>query len=323
MIQVEVHPDGDGCLVVQWDLEGEGPVDIAVGPTPESIDHAHAVTAAAGERTARLTDLAPGRHYVSVAPSGGGSAVVAAERRVPFEGVRNFRDLGGYRTSSQARTRWGQVFRADALHQLTAVDLVAFERLGLRVVYDLRSDDERSRAPNPMDSMQVALLARLSTGDRPDLSSRQASLEGERWLHEQYVGMLATAGLLFGQLLSGLTDPDGLPAVFHCAAGKDRTGLTAALLLSWLEVPRETVLDDYELTGRWRTIEDEQPALRFLLDSGMSEEAAVASLGAPRWVLADAMATLDDEYGGIEAYLRGPAGMERSTLDELRRRLIR
>ena len=271
----------------------------------------------------RLTDLAPGRHYVSVAPSGGGSAVVAAERRLPFEGVRNFRDLGGYRTSSEGWTRWGHVFRADALHQLTAVDLVALERLGLRVVYDLRGDDERRREPNPMQSRQFALLGPQSSGDRPDLSDRQEAGDGERWLHDQYRGMLADAAPLFGQLLSSLTDPDGLPAVFHCAAGKDRTGLTAALLLSWLGVDRETVLDDYELTGVWRTIEHEQPALRSLVACGMSHEAAVASLGAPRWVMAETLATLDADYGSIEAYLSGPAAMERATLDELRHLLVR
>jgi len=59
--------------------------------------------------------------------------------------------------------------------------------------------------------------------------------------------MLKEAGPLFGELLSRLTQPHGLPAVFHCAGGKDRTGMAAALLLSWLEVDRETVLDDYEL----------------------------------------------------------------------------
>jgi protein-tyrosine phosphatase len=320
---VEVEPDGEGCLVVRWELRREGAVDVAVGPTPEAIDHAQVLRARAGERSARLTDLAPGRHYVSVAPRDGGSAVVAAERRVPFEGVTNFRDLGGYPTASGRRTRWGQVFRADALHKLTADGLVAFARLGLRVVYDLRGDDEREREPNPMESRQVALLSGMPTEERPNRSALQQAMDGEWWLHEQYLGMLATAGPLFGRLLSGLTDPEGVPAVFHCAGGKDRTGMTAALLLSWLGVDRETVLDDYELTARWRTLDNEQMFLPELLATGMSPEAASGLLGAPRWVMAEALTVLDDEYGGIEAYLRDPAEMDASTLEELRRVLVR
>jgi protein-tyrosine phosphatase len=249
--------------------------------------------------------------------------VVAAERRLPFEGVTNFRDLGGYLTPSGGRTRWGQVFRSDALHQLTAADLVAFERLGLRVVYDLRSDDERQREPNPMESLQLALLGRLPTQAGQDWKALQHEADGERWLYEQYAAMLATAGPLLGQLLSGLTDIDGLPAVFHCAGGKDRTGLAAALLLSWLGVDREVVLDDYELTSRWRTVETDRAILDHLVSQGCSTEAAAASLGAPRWVMAQVLDVLDNEYGGIETYLLGPAGMDQGALLALQRLLIR
>jgi protein-tyrosine phosphatase len=319
---VVVESDGDGGVVVRWELRGEGAVDVAVGHTPDAIDHAHALRAPAGERSARLSGLAPGRHYVSVAPHDGGSAVVAAERRLPFEGVTNFRDLGGYATSSGRHTRWGQVFRADGLHKLTPTDLVAFERLGLRVVYDLRTDDEREREPNPMASRQVSLINRRVIREMPDWSGFQDARDGERWLHERYVDMLAHAGPDLGRLLGGLADPGGVPAVFHCAAGKDRTGLTAALLLSWLGVERATVLDDYELTGECWTFEDDRQARERLLATGMSAVAAASTLGAPRWVMAETLTVLDDVYGGVEAYLRGPAGVARSTLDALRDALV-
>jgi protein-tyrosine phosphatase len=319
---VIVEPEDGGSIVVRWELRGEGAVDVAVGLTPDAIDHAHALRAPARERSARLRGLEPGRHYVSVAPHDGGSAVVAAERRLPFEGVTNFRDLGGYPTSSGGRTRWGHVFRADGLHKLTTTDRVAFERLGLRVVYDLRTDDERERAPNPMASRHVSLINRRVIREMPDWSGFQDERDGERWLHERYVDMLAHAGPDLGRLLSGLAAPDGVPAVFHCAAGKDRTGLTAALLLTWLEVDRATVLDDYELTGECWALDDDRPTRDRLLATGMSAVAAASTLGAPRWVMAETLTVLDDEYGGVEAYLRGPAGMERSTLDALRRILV-
>ena len=69
------------------------------------------------------------------------------ERRVPFEGIQNFRDLGGYPTAGGGEVRWGQLYRGAALHKLTPADVVAFGRLGVRTVYDLRGDVERTEFP--------------------------------------------------------------------------------------------------------------------------------------------------------------------------------
>jgi protein-tyrosine phosphatase len=319
---IEVEVEGDGALVVRWELLGDGPVDIAIGPTPEAIDHAHAVHAPAGERAARVPAPGSGRHYVSVAPQRGGSAVVGAERRLPFNGVTNFRDLGGYPTADGGRTRWGQVFRADALHHLTPADLVAFEGLGLRVVYDLRSPEERERRPNPVPSRPLQIFGARDPDFRPDRSTLQARIDGQRLLQQGYVNLLGNAAPQFGRLLSGLVEPDGLPAVFHCAAGKDRTGLTAALLLTALGVEREAVLDDYELTAACWTGERDHSHVAWLLETGMSRDAAMAVFDAPRWVMAETLATIDGDYGGIETYLCGPAGMDAASVDALRAALV-
>jgi protein-tyrosine phosphatase len=329
---VEVEPEGEGALVVRWVLEDEGKpapegvpgtaVEVAVGPTPEAVDHAGAVAVGEDRREVRLTGLAPGRYYASVAPRAGGSAVVAGERRVPFKGVTNFRDLGGYPAGDGGRTRWGVVFRADALHRFTDADLAAYRRLGVRAVVDLRGDAERERAPNPVASHQLALLDANPVGPRPDPGALRERIDGERQLALSYRRMLDNAGPLFGRLLTGLAQPDGLPAVFHCTGGKDRTGMTAALLLTWLGVPRQTVLDDYELTARWRTLEHQGDTLRMLLATGMAHDAALGFLGAPRWVMAEALEALDAEHGGIEAYLRGPGRMREDTLAALRSVLV-
>jgi protein-tyrosine phosphatase len=133
--------------------------------------------------------------------------------------------------------------------------------------------------------------------------------------------MLADAGPLFGRLLTGLASADGLPAVFHCTGGKDRTGMSAALLLELLGVPRSVVLDDYELTSQFRRREHQMETYENLLAIGMSAEAAGAILGTPRWAMDEALSVLDDEYGGVERYLTNHAGMPVDTLLELRARL--
>jgi protein-tyrosine phosphatase len=324
VIDALVEPEGGG-LVVRWTLDGDDVgVDIGVGPGPEAIDHVHTHTVPAGERSVRIDDVsrAPGRHYVSVAPHGGGGAVVAAERRVPFEGVTNFRDLGGYRTTSGRRTRWGLVFRSDALHRFTSEDRRLYEALGLHVVYDLRNDDERGLHPNPFASTQITLLSRDADAPLPDRSDWQDADAGERMLREMYGGLLANAGPTFGRLLAGLAEPEALPAVIHCTGGKDRTGMAAALLLELLGVPRQQVLDDYELTSRYRLREHQTESLENMLAAGMAPEAAAAVLGCPRWAMAGALEELDDRYRGIDAYLTGPAGLAPATLERLRGTLV-
>jgi protein-tyrosine phosphatase len=214
------------------------------------------------------------------------------------------------------------VFRSDALYRLTPSDRVVYDQLGIVAVYDLRSNDERERHPNPMPSRQVALESQVPRDEFNDGSALRSAADAESRLRDVYLAILATAGPLFGELYSGLADQARLPAVFHCAGGKDRTGLAAALLLSWLGVDRAAVLDDYELTGRTLTVERHQEILARFIATGMSQEAALGLLAAPRWVMATALEAVDAEYGGVEAYLRGPAALAPQSLQALRDLLL-
>jgi protein-tyrosine phosphatase len=146
--------------------------------------------------------------------------------------------------------------------------------------------------------------------------------DGENVLRDLYVGLVDHAATRIGELFTGLGDDDGLPAVFHCHAGKDRTGVVAALLLEALGVERETVLDDYELTARYRLRTHQAGTHQRLLDLGMSPEAAAGVLTTPRWAMQEALHHLDDRHGGVERYLTGPAGMTPATLARLRRVLV-
>ncbi len=328
VVQVAVEGDGRGDLEVSWVLEGRGPVEVAVGPTPEGIDHGTPRAIVAGEDRVVLRDLGPGRHYVSVAPMGSGSGVVAAERLVPLEGSVNFRDLGGYRTAGGGRTRWGRVFRSDALHALTVEDVAVVGQLGLRVVYDLRHEVERSRRPSvlPDDVRSEVLSIGGAAGQHREITERilDGEVEGidDAFMAEVYRQMAERDAGTLARLLSGLTDPDGLPALFHCTAGKDRTGVTALLLLSVLGVDEETVLDDYELTGRYWT-EHRIAGLRPRFEAkGIDIERFQALFAAPRSAMASMLAMLHEQYGTVERYLVEAGGMAPETPDELRRLLV-
>jgi protein-tyrosine phosphatase len=324
--EVAVNRDEPGDLSISWDLDGgDTAVDVSIGSTPESIDHDHAITVPAGQRSARLKDLGPGRHYISVAPHEGGAALVAAERRLPFEGVLNFRDLGGYRTAGGGRTRWGQVFRADSLHHLTPMDHALFEGLGLRVIYDLRTEREREQRPNAVtdaEELRSVWLPLIAANQLEASTFAERLKDGERFLFDVYQGMVSNSARSFGDLLAGLTKPNGLPAVFHCAAGKDRTGMTAAILLTVLGVSEDDVLDDYELTSRHRSEQRREEIMSSLEDLGLAPEIAAGLLSTPRWVMSSIMDGIRTTYRSVEGYLLGPAGMDQPTIDDLRRLLV-
>jgi protein-tyrosine phosphatase len=257
-----------------------------------------------------------------VAPHDGGSTVVAAERRIPFEAVTNFRDLGGYRTRSGGRVQWGRIFRSDALHGMTDGDLATYDALGLRAVYDLRGEVEVAEQPNPMPSRSLPILTRPA-GDDTSLSfDGMTSKDGERVLADIYIRSFDHSAERIGELFSALTESDGLPAVFHCHAGKDRTGLVAALLLETLGVGRASILDDYELTARYRLRAQQDQTFERLLKVGLAPEAAAGVLTAPRWAMAAALEYLDRQYESIESYLTGPAAMTLPTLRRLRDELL-
>ena len=135
-----------------------------------------------------------------------------------------------------------------------------------------------------------------------------------------YLGHIDHAATRFGELFCALAEDDGLPALFHCHGGKDRTGLAAALLLEALGVERQAILDDYELTARYWQRDDQ--VFERLMNAGLPPEAAVGVLSAPRWVLASALEYLDRDYNGIEPYLTGPGAMRSADLRRLSDRLL-
>jgi len=214
------------------------------------------------------------------------------------------------------------VFRADALAGMTPADLAAYQVLAVRCVYDLRGEAEREARPDPFPSEARPMVAGIG-GPAPGARTGRTARDGEGFLRDLYRGMLEGAAPYLGRLLTDLGDPDRLPAVVHCTGGKDRTGVVAAVLLESLGVPRELVLDDYELTSRYRRREHQASSFDTLLAAGLAPEAAGAVLGAPRWAMADALAWLDRTEGGVGPYLTGPARMDPGAVARLRDLLVK
>jgi protein tyrosine/serine phosphatase len=172
----------------------------------------------------------------------------AAERFVGLEGCSNFRDLGGWSAGGGRRVRRGLVFRSDGLHELTARDVQHLrERVGIRHVIDLRTPVEVEHEVHGALVAPPVLYHHVSLLEARRATPRRLG-PGERFeLDRFYLGILRRGGRGVARVLELLAaSPE--PAVFHCAAGKDRTGVVAALLLALLGVDDAQIAEDYALT---------------------------------------------------------------------------
>ena len=252
------------------------------------------------------------------------------ERRLVLEGPVNFRDLGGYETSDGRSVRWGRVYRSDSLESLTPTDVARLEDLGVRFVCDLRRDEERATAPSRVLGHPTIRIEHLAVGgiaaETKSMAARMMRGEipelGVEAMAQVYVTILDLHADSFSTVVARAADPEALPIVVHCTAGKDRTGVATALILGALGVDDETIATDYELTTEFHSlakIAEVRPQLEAV---GIEFAKVEAYWSAPRAVMAAALEGIRERWGGIDDYLRGPGGIAEETLDSLRLNLL-
>jgi protein-tyrosine phosphatase len=246
-----------------------------------------------------------------------------------LDGAMNCRDLGGYPTPEGKTVRTGALFRSDRLSELTEDDLEELSSYGIRTVVDFRTEAEAGRdrtrlwasvtthAPLPIGdeiAQQHDFLERLKLGEVTEVTHDDVAESYREILddhHHQYQAFMTLA-----------TDVDHLPLLFHCTAGKDRTGVAAAIILEACGVERVTVLDDYELTNELRAhrrIEQLRPSLE---EAGVDVEAVRPALSAPRPAMELALEHLDTAHGGAVGYIVNTLGLGHDGVETLRANLL-
>jgi protein-tyrosine phosphatase len=253
---------------------------------------------------------------------------VSAEQRPLLESVRNFRDLGGRRTAAGGRVRSGTLYRSGALHWLTEDDRSQLGQMGLRVVYDLRTEDERELAPTELpSSIRLELLPIGGTAARTrelwELVMRGEMTEvPPNFLFQVYESLAEDASSTFGRLFGLLASSTGTPGLIHCTAGKDRTGISVALLLSSLGVEDEDILDDYVRSAVVYSAPQMAKLRSRLEGTGIDVERYKAMFGAPREAMASFLDALRERYGSAQGYLVEEAGVEVGVFSELQNRFV-
>ena len=236
-----------------------------------------------------------------------------------LQGASNFRDLGGYLTANGQRVRRGQVFRSDHLAGLSAADVAQLQALGVGHSLDFRGVAEYTATPYDIPGVQ-----RVALTIEPTVVARMQALvaqgieptteETVELMRETYRDFVNRNADTFGRFIKHLLEQP-TPQVFHCTAGKDRTGFAAALLLSALGVDRAAIEHDYLLTNQ---LYRRDPRLE---GKGPAHVMKVLWQVQPEFLHA-AYEAVDAQHGGMQNYLHGAIGLSPQELAELRSLLL-
>ena len=240
--------------------------------------------------------------------------------------VINLRDLGGHRAAGGLVVRRGRIYRSAALSALDGTTLAAVRALGLRTVVDLRQNAERAAHPTPWEEIGCTdywCRDHEESGADLGLRLRDPALTAEdsrAFMADLYGTLPYVQAESYARLFRALGEDRG-PVLFHCAVGKDRTGVAAALILGALGVARETIVDDYAATARFDLLAS--PHARDNSVLGDTGRAAIAPLlTAEAAYLAAMFAAVETQSGSIDAYLRATLGLTDAEIEAFRDRSL-
>jgi len=248
-----------------------------------------------------------------------GTVTTTPDRHLELPNLFNLRDLGGYAGIDDRTVRWRRLFRADGLQRLADEDVHGLAELGIRTVIDLRRPDEVE-----VKRLQAEGIVYHHHSVQPedwDVSAYEEELGSARFLADRYLDMTARRGDELAAVLALIAGSSNTPLAFHCAAGKDRTGVVAALTLSLLGVSDTDIAADYTLSGaatkRWLAwARTHRPEI---------VEQVLALPGpwhvAPPEAIELFLAGLRAEHGSVEAYVSS-VGVETATVADMRAHLL-
>ena len=257
-----------------------------------------------------------------------------AHRLVNFEGIDNFRDLGGYQTEDGQRVKWGVLYRSATFAEASRGDQQVLGAMGLDTLIDFRSEAEKEEEPNqlphpaPFDIVEIPtldggdnsvgaeIMARIESGDFADFDPDAFMIYANRQFAKTFAPQ-------YREFMQVLVNAAGEPVVWHCSAGKDRTGFAAAIVLRTLGVPMQDILQDYMLSKEYslEAREKELTMLRLFKGDDAADKLTVLLGVEKRWLEA-AFDEIDHSWGNFDNYLSQGLGLNKVDIQRLRDTLL-
>ncbi|WP_088825562.1 tyrosine-protein phosphatase [Listeria goaensis] len=245
-----------------------------------------------------------------------GEITVSTQRILNFEGTFNFRDLGGYMNENGKQVKWGALYRSGNLAGLTKNDIAQIEQLGIKWICDLRSTTEVTAQQTPEIPNIPNLNIPIGTAKNEPAEKQKLDLPTDSAIYEPLMGesykvfamSLGSYREIFEQILTRQT-----PFLFHCTAGKDRTGVLGALLLKVLDVPEKTIFNDYELTNQYtdEILSEMVDLIKAFTgnDVPLELDAIRPMAEAKPSYLEIAFTEMEKKYGSVEAFIEEGIGI--------------
>lgn len=243
-------------------------------------------------------------------------------REVKLEGAVNFRDIGGYKTKDGKKVKMNILYRSAALNTLTDNDLDKLSALNIKYNFDFRGPYEVKTAQDkmPANTIRISLPAGSENiGDSNYMKNMGNLIKSDSFLLNFYTNLTPFKDRytpLFDSLLANKTQS---PILFHCTAGKDRTGIAAALILYALGVDDQTIFEDYEATNYYRRNENARTIAQMTKFYGLDEKTAGNLMGAKKEYISATFSTIKAQYGTIDNYLEKELGLTTSKINKLRK----
>lgn len=325
-VDVSLNPAPQGGYILRWVYTA--PLQaLYTGDSPERIDRETPLPLNTLEgQSVHVPASAFWRPYYELHFTDGQVRLVSL-RELPFDEIANFRDCGGYETHHGAYVQWGRIYRSGSLAHTTPADLQRLSDLGVRLVCDLRSYKEVTAEPDQLPSQSAPTYLHLPIMLGEQLGQQLNSilfspLKLYDMLYESYTAYaIRENGPLFGEIFQRLAEEDSLPFLVHCTAGKDRTGITIALLLSVLGVPDETIIADYSISNRYTEhfhAWAEQHIPPFLKTLGVTTRDLTPLVSIHPKTMEKTLAFIREHYGSAEGYLRNEAKLSEAQIAQIR-----
>lgn len=222
---------------------------------------------------------------------------------IPMQGMHNLRDMGGYTGIGGKTVRNGLLYRGASMENLSDADLEKMAALGIVGTVDFRLPDEAGKAPTRVwPGLEKRFSLPLSPGNLAELYATPEAAGGEERMQNMNKGLAEAAHEEYREFFRIISNPNNLPLLFHCSAGKDRTGFAAAMFLSALGVDRETIMRDYLLSADYLA-EKNRPDIE-------KKPELAPFLTVQASYLQAALDIIDQKYGGVETYLVQTLGVD-------------